>query len=350
MNIFLSVFYFLLKSLFVVSVFIFFLVFGGSYYSPELHAYKGTAMTIDYHVSVGGLHGNREVFGSSYEKDKVIEEIISKTFDEIDRVYNDWNPNSEVSRFNRLKGGEEMLISEEFEGFLRQTDQMVSLSEGKFDPSIAPLQKIWKEHLDNGSVPSKEQIEEILPAVGWHRIHFGNGKIVKEDDQTSLDLGGIAKGYCVDLMVERIVEAGFQDVIVEWGGEIRAHGHHPANRAWRVSIGCLDDEDPSRAIAQVNLNNQSIATSGDYIQNWSVSQGEQKIVYFHIIDPATGKALESNSHTIASATVLAPTCLFADALAKAAIMQPSLQEAERWAHFLKNEYPEIQFWFFAREE
>lgn len=307
-------------------------------------------MTIDYRVVVGGSNSKSGVLGLSPRQGEVVEQIIAETFDEIDRVYNNWNPDSEVSRFNRLRGGEEMVISDAFENFLRETDKMVIVSEGRFDPSIVPLQKIWKEHLDKGSVPTEDEIAEVLPAVGWHRIQFGNGKIVKEDDRTSLDLGGIAKGYCVDLLVERIVEAGFNHVMVEWGGEIRGHGHHPENRAWSVYIGCLDDENPENAIGEVELKNQSIATSGDYIQNWSVSHHGKETVYFHIIDPRTGRPLESNSHTIASATVLAPTCLFADALAKGAIMQPSIQEAEHWALSVKTEYPDIQFWFFAREE
>lgn len=118
-----------------------------------------------------------------------------------------------------------------------------------------------------------------------------NGKVKKTNSNTSIDLGGIAKGHCVDKLLERINEAGYSDVFVDWGSEIRAVGQvssniqsfviskHPDNRPWRIAVM----EPPSISdmftrwknetnqpltdrLATMNVRNQAIATSGDYMQ------------------------------------------------------------------------------------
>lgn len=307
--------------------------------STQPSTFDGNAMTIDYHIVVNSTNGDQ----------KLIKELITDTFNEIDQIYNKWNPDSEISRINRSRAYEVISISPELEHFLHLTNTMVEMSGGRFDPSIEPLLQIWKDHLEIGKVPSTTEIEAILPAVGWSHLHFAEGKIFKEHDKTSLDFGGIAKGYCVDLLIERIVEAGFDHVLVEWGGEIRAHGRYSEERPWKVFVSGIDDMDPQHAFAQINLENQSVATSGDYIQKWSVLQNDKEIVYFHIIDPRTAKPLESTQSSVASATVVAPTCLLADVLAKSAMMHPSLLEARAWADEMSKRYPNIKFWLFSRE-
>lgn len=302
--------------------------------------FDGNMMTIDYHI----------VVNSTKKDEKMIKKLIENTFDEIDQIYNNWNPESEISIINQLKAFEVISLSPELENFLHITGKMVELTGGRFDPSVAPLMKIWKDHLEVGTVPPVNEIEEILPAVGWGHLHFGKGQIFKDHDQTSLDFGGIAKGYCVDLLVERIVNAGFDHVLVEWGGEIRAHGRYSTDRHWKVFVSNIDEADSDNAIAEINLENESVATSGDYIQKWSVWENEMEMIYFHIIDPRTAMPLKSTISSVASATVLAPTCLLADVLAKVAMMHPSLSEARFWADEMSRLHPDIKFWLISREE
>ncbi len=306
----------------------------------QVHTFDGREMTIDYRIIVGMNEDDRPE----------LDGIISRTFGEIDRIYNKWNPHSEVSKLNRLRAHEVAAISPELETFLQMTAEMVNLSGGRFDPTIEPLQQIWKDHLELGKIPSQQVIQDILPVVGWDKLHFGRGEFYKDHDMTSFDLGGIAKGYCVDLLLERIVAAGFDNVLVEWGGEIRAHGRHPDERPWRVFVGRFDDGDPQHAITHLGLTNQAIATSGDYLQNWSVVEDGAETVYYHIIDPLTAQPLSSTMASVASATVVAPTCVQADALATVAMMHPSLAVARAWADRISQQNPAIKFWLISREE
>jgi FAD:protein FMN transferase len=302
--------------------------------------FDGFVMTMDYHIRVEGAQIDKQQ----------IQEIINKTFCEIDQIYNKRNNKSEITKINQLKANETIEISSELENFLELTEVIVKMSEERFDPTIEPLQQLWKDHLEVESVPTSAEIAEVLPAVGWKNLHYGNGKFFKDHDKTSLDLGGIAKGYCVDLLVERIVAAGHSNVFVEWGGEIRIHGRHLDERPWRVFVARLNDLDPQNAIIQIDLCDQSIATSGDYIQNWSVRQRHSETVYFHIIDPKTARPLESTLSSVASATVIASTCLLADALATIAMMHSSIEEAKLWAEQISKKDPNIKFWLVSRNE
>lgn len=316
--------------------------YAASVPAQSMQVFKGRKMTLDYEILVGGP--------ISMHQKETIEALIEATFHEIDTIYNKWNPYSEISKINQLKANQKIKISPKLETFLKFVDQIVRLTEGRFDPTIEPLQALWKKNLSLGKTPTQEEINKILPAIGWNKIHMNSGKIWKEHDITSLDLGGIAKGYCVDLLTERLVDAGFKDIFVNWEGEIRVNGMHPEHRPWKVMVSRLDDDNPDQAIAHFNLYNQSIATSGDYIQNWKIEQDAKETTYFHIMDPLTGKPLASSQASIASATVIAPSCALADALATTAMMFSNKKDADKWAKEILRVYPTVHFKFYTRQE
>ncbi|NGX43828.1 MAG: FAD:protein FMN transferase, partial [Chlamydiae bacterium] len=273
-----------------------------------------------------------------------VQKIIDTTFSEIDRTYNKWNPNSEVSKLNRAKAERKHPLSKELESFLLQTHKIVKLSGGKFDPTIEPLQRLWRSKLEKGLIPSSEEVEKVKVATGWEKIHVDSGLFWKDHDEASIDLGGIAKGYAIDLIVERLNEAGYPDVYVEWGGEIRTAGKHPEGRPWRVFVSKLGNPNPSSAVAIVDLDNQAVATSGDYLQNWTV----EGTTFFHIIDPASGYPLQARSGTTCSATVIAQSCMLADALATVAMLFSSPKESREWLEKVQNEIPHMRFWVHSR--
>jgi FAD:protein FMN transferase len=318
------------------------LVGCGSESPPQTTTFAGNVMTIDYKIIVGSPI-------TAADKDGV-QQIMFATFQEVNSIYNKWNPQSELSRLNQSPAKIKIRISKQLEKLLAETDKIVKLTGGRFDPTIEPLQQLWKSKLEKGTVPSESDIQTVSEAIGWDKIHFGQGVFWKDHLTTSLDLGGIAKGYCVDLLVERLNKAGFAHVFVEWGGEIRASGHHPDNRPWNIYISRLENENPDQAIATLSLVDQAIATSGDYLQNWIVfdEKSGKEVTYFHIIDPLTRRPLLSTSRSIASASVLAANCTLADGLATAAMMFHTQEEAEAWIESLGE--LGIQAWFYTRNK
>lgn len=301
---------------------------------------SGNAMVMSYRLSIG-----KEV---SKQEKAIVEKILRETFEEIDNTYNRWNPNSELSKLNALHAGEKVAISENLAKFLLWTGEVVAMTDGRFDPTIEPLSKVWKTYLELGIVPPQKKIDQVIPAIGWKNIHIEEGQFWKDHDLTAMDLGGIAKGYCVDLVIERLVNAGYPNVCFEWGGEIRAAGKHPQGRPWTIFISRLGDPDPSHSVANVPLNNQSIATSGDYQQYWTVES--LHLTYTHIINPHTHTPLTVTEETIASTSVIASNCALADAIATTFMLFQDINEAKQWGENLQKTHPDVSFWILQREK
>jgi thiamine biosynthesis lipoprotein len=312
-------------------------------------AFSGDAMTMHYKILIGETLSKNQI--------TKIKEIIQKTFAAIDTTFNKWNPNSELSKLNSQKSGITTALSPDLLRLFKETDPIVALSKGKFDPTIEPLQALWKLKLEKGTIPTEAEIQTIAPAIGWDKISFTDGQFTKSNDFTKLDFGGIAKGLSVDILVERLTATGFSNLYVEWGGEIRVTGKHPQGRPWTVYISRLGDTDPDNAIATLHLEDQAIATSGDYLQNWTVkfsrNEGDEKeskpVTYFHIFDPVTLRPIEASHTSVASVSVVAPSCAMADGLATIAMMFPTVSEATLWAEEIKERFPDVSFWIVSRE-
>jgi len=293
-------------------------------------------MTIPYRVVIGGPLTSGEKRSAA--------SLIDGTFDEVDRLYNNWNPDSELSRLNRASSGEWLPLSPPLEKLLLLTDRLVKQSGGRFDPTIEPLRKLWRESLEQKTVPKKEERTALAEAVGWDKLQFKQGFLKKMSGALQIDLGGIAKGYAVDLLLERLLAAGHRSLYVEWGGEIRTAGAHPSGRPWRIFISRLQSRNPDEALAVFELHDEAAATSGDYLQNWEVDG----VRYSHLFDPTSLTPCRVKRGAICSVTVKAPLCAVADALATAVMLFPSVEEAEEWAKKIQETYPEAVFWIVTR--
>lgn len=300
-----------------------------STHSSPVH-FSQNRMTIDYHIIVGESLDEK--------KKKMVQNVIDQVFYEIDMIFNKWNPQSEISIINALPENTVHSLSSPLLHFLKKIDELVALSGGLFDPTIEPLQKLWINYLDLGIEPPIEEIDKIKPSIGWDKIEVNEGNLIKKDKRTQLDFGGVAKGLCVDMLIERLSELGLLNLYVEWGGEIKTLGTHPSNRPWRIFISHLGDGDPNKGLAFLELNNQAIATSGDYFQFWAVNDryGHPK-TYCHVFNPLTLYPLEVKNGSVASASFRARDCLTADALAKVLMLFNSVSEAEAWIKYLQNE-------------
>jgi FAD:protein FMN transferase len=125
-----------------------------------------------------------------------------------------------------------------------------------------------------------------------------------------LDLNAIAQGYTVDVLASFLENKGVSDYLVEVGGELRAKGTKLNDSSWTVGIEqpVESPADGESLFAVINLDNKSLATSGNY-KKFYVEEGKK---YAHIIDPFTGYPAMNN---LLSATVIADDCMTADAYA-----------------------------------
>lgn len=304
--------------------------------------FTGNAMTMDYRiVIVDSLSPNYRI---------IIDKLINTTFNEVNFRYNRWNKLSELSFLNKNEDSK-VKISSSLYTFLEQIDQFVAVTDGRFDPTIEPLLRVWKEALWQGKEPEPgERLNKAQRRVGWRElVHLQDGALERLLPQVELDLGGVAKGYAVDLLVERLKTLGIGNLYVEWGGEVRAAGKHPSGRPWRVGIVKVEGVITGEHETIIELKDQAVATSGDYLQNWEVVQLDGSVVrYCHIVDPVKLRPIKIREGGVASVTVVANSCAYADALATAAMLSETPEEAESWLSAIHNKDPTIRFWVQGR--
>ncbi len=287
-------------------------------------------MTIPYEIIIGDP--------LSKEEQRGIEKILSSTFLEVDAIYNKWNPESELSQLNALPEKTEMTLSTQLALFLQKTALFVAL-DPRFDPTVEPLQRLWQKRLERNNTPSVDELNQIKKVVGWDNLIFQNKTICKKYSATSLDLGSIAKGYLVDLIVTRLQQIGYRSIFVEWGGEIRTVGAHPDKRAWTVGITHITTLTDRKLIKTIQLTDKAVATSGDYLQNWTVKNKK----YTHVVNAKTRTIKEVTDHSIASTTVLADNCMTADALATMLFLCDDLEDGKALIKKCKERFPDTDY-------
>ena len=143
----------------------------------------------------------------------------------------------------------------------------------------------------------------------WQRIRVDRSACtVHATTPTLLDLGGIAKGFAMDLLMHRLTD--FPNRCINAGGDVRVHGCNGDGAPWR--IGIRDPLDPRRLVACVALQDGAVCTSAIGGRSGH-GRGE------HLMAPA-GHATEERPLSV---SVLGATAVVADGLSTAAfIMGP----------------------------
>lgn len=193
------------------------------------------------------------------------------------------------------------------------------LSDGMFDPTVAPLVNLWGFGYRNGTeegAPSDSAIASALLLVGIDRCRIENNTIVKVHPATEFNFSAITKGFACDVIGEMFRSNGVEDYMIEIGGEIALGGVNPDGQSWNIQIDAPEDGASHNALTVVQLTDCGIATSGNYRNYRETSSGRS----WHTIDPRTGHPAQTET---LSATVIAPTCMEADALATACMAMPS---------------------------
>jgi thiamine biosynthesis lipoprotein len=227
---------------------------------------------------------------------------------------------SEIVRFNNSDSFQFELPY--FYPVLEKSKEIHKASDGAFDPTVYPLIEAWGFGPEKVDFPDSSRIEEIKEYVGFQYIQFDKEKVKKEKEKVSLDFNAIAQGYSIDVVYDFLESQEIENMMVELGGELRVKGKNENGDLWAIGIDDPQQEDgkqPKR-VAIINLDNEAISTSGNY-RKFFVHEGKK---YGHSINPKTGYPIQRD---IISATVVAPTCMEADAWSTA-FMVTGLKKAK----------------------
>ena len=238
-----------------------------------------------------------------------VEEAIGRAFEEMDRligIFSRFDAASPLTALNdagRLDGPPPELVY-----VVARALRYHAITGGAFDISVAPLVNLFRERLRGRAprAPSDDEITEALALVGAHQVTASERAITLGRRGMGITLDGIAKGYIVDAIAGALARGGVRGFLINAGGDIRTSGTREGGRPWTVGVW---DPAASGAFPDiVHVTDAAVATSGGYEIAFDPDRR-----FHHIVDGTTGRS--PNHH--ASASVIAPTAMAADALATA---------------------------------
>ena len=259
-----------------------------------------------YTVKIVGALPDQEVLNLKAE--------VDQTLREVNRQMSHYQPDSELSRFNRAPAGLPFKVSPEFARVMRFTLDLCERSRGALDPTLAPVINLWGfgEQTTNRAVPSEPDLRAALAKTGWKYLSVtARDELVKTRADLTVNLSAVAKGFGVDQMAAVLQRHGCTNFYASIAGEVRVMGRNARGTPWQIGISApvsnWRENDPMAMVA--SLSNQAISTSGDYQKFFFDAQGRRLC---HIFDPRNGWPVQNN---VGGVSVVAQDNMTADALA-----------------------------------
>lgn len=236
------------------------------------------AMNTFMSIEVRGREAEKAVTAAREEVYR-LEKLLSRT-----------DPLSEVSAINAAAGSDWTTVSDETMLLIETAIFYAESTGGAFDITVAPVMDIWGFSSGQNRVPDGAEIESARSAVGYDRIRIdkSGGRVLLADIGMSLDLGGIAKGYAGDRVLEIIREYDIDAALISLGGNVSVYGRKPDGSSFRVAI--KDPVDGNSYLGVLSAYDTDVVTSGGY-ERFFERDGK---VYIHIMDPGTGRPAESD--------------------------------------------------------
>ena len=291
----------------------------------------GTLVTIEV-VGHSGEHTQSAAQASSS-----VEAAVERAFDwfrEIEDCCSRFDPRSELSRLSATVAVEVPVSDILFQAV--QFALVISLETGgAFDPTIGATmeRRGFNRNYVTGEIVSNASPRNRSGSANYRDVHLDpEHKTITLLRPLLLDLGAIAKGLAIDMAAHEL--RPFANFAINAGGDIYVAGHNSHGAPW--SVGIRHPRIPGALIDSIHVSDCAVCTSGDYERRCpelndeiaagnavatlaartQMSPGPIALGSHHILDPRAGRSPQAT----ASATVVAPTAMLADALATAAFV------------------------------
>jgi thiamine biosynthesis lipoprotein len=239
----------------------------------------------------------------------------------VERTMTRFTATSDIGRANSGATGAPVVVGAETALVVSEALRWADATAGAYDPAIGGAVTLW-DVTHRHEPPPSDRVTRLAGRALYRTIevdaHHGASVLRYHDDDASLDLGAIAKGYGVDCAVRVLREQGIRSALVDVGGDLYALGAAPDGEAWRVGI--QDPNDDRGLIGTVDVSDAALATSGTYIRFFRY-RGHR---FHHLLDPVTGAPRETQ---VQSFTIQADSCMHADVAATALYGMPEQRAA-----------------------
>ncbi len=259
---------------------------------------SATVFNFDTVCTIGGTMP-QEVLDEACALCETFEQLFSRTI-----------ATSDVGRINAA-AGEAVEVDSRTADVIRKSLAYSEESDGLFDITIGSVSELWD--FTEGVVPGEQAVAQALEHVGWQSVRVEGTTVRLLDPQTRIDLGGIAKGYIADALVDLLRARGVVSASINLGGNVVVIGAKPDGSPWGVGVRDPDDPGASSIIAKVRVTDGSVVTSGLYERSFE-RDGRR---FWHILDPRTGYPAETD---VVSATIYSERSIDGDGCTKPLFM------------------------------
>lgn len=224
------------------------------------------------------------------------EDLLSKT-----------KETSEIYQMNhREKGQRTFTVSEETAQVLRKGLEYSQRSKGAFDITIEPLSSLWDFTGEDPQIPPEKDIKDAVEKVGYENISLEGDQVTFLNDDTTIDLGAIAKGFIADKIKEYLLSEGVKSAVINLGGNVLCVGNRPDGTPFKIGLQ-KPFADRSETVAALGVTDWSVVSSGVYERHF-VKDG---VNYHHILNPSTGYPYENG---LTQVTILSEQSVDGDGL------------------------------------
>lgn len=246
-----------------------------------------------------------------FDEQETNQMILNKAFDLIDTIENKLSKNienSEISKVNRNAGEKPIQVSEGTFKVVSRGIYYSQISNGLFDITVAPLVDLWGIGSESARIPSQQEIIQVLELIDYNKLSLSDEdcSIMLQSKNMAVDLGGIAKGYAADQIVDYLKDEGINHAVINLGGNICVLNDKPDGSLWRIGIQNPFNKRGTH-VGIVKIKDKTVVTSGIYERYLEVD-GER---YHHILNPFTGYPV---NNSLASISIVSDSSIDADAL------------------------------------
>ena len=201
--------------------------------SKEVPVLSGSTMGTTYSVIVPDLKKSDQ---------QALQAKVESALAAVNAAMSTYQPDSSISVFNASDSTEWFDVPEHFAVVSNAAVQVAMASNGAFDPTVGPLISLWGFAKDKqNNVPEAFEIEQILNTTGYTKFEVDTEtlSLKKLNSRVEIDLNAIAKGYAVDLLALQVASLGYENYLIEIGGELRASGHSATGSPWRIGLSLI---------------------------------------------------------------------------------------------------------------
>ncbi len=262
--------------------------------AAQWHEFSGQAMGTRIHLELW------------HEESALARDALKAGMAEMRRIeaaYSPYQSDSELSVLNASAVAGWVPVSAELMHLLQLSRQMSELTKGAFDVTFASAGRYYDYRAKQA--PDDKTLTSLLASIDYRFVELDAAarRVKYSQPQVYVDLGGIAKGYAVDQVIDQWRAMGIEQASVSAGGDSRILGDR---RGYPWTVGVRHPRQAGELAVRLPLEDTAVSTSGDY-ERFFVRDG---VRFHHILDPQTGKSAQG----ALSVTILGATAAYTDAL------------------------------------